>query len=95
MPGGCASAISIDWVFAWLLYIVRKAMLSTHCEHWVRYARFHVAFALCFALLLYAHLTWLVAWLSCLPCRNWCNIIIIKAFTSFWFALHDFARHDQ
>jgi hypothetical protein len=22
-------------------------------------------------------LTWLVAWLSCLPCRTWCNIIII------------------
>jgi hypothetical protein len=27
--------------------------------------------------LLYAHLAWLVAWLSCLPCRNWSNIIII------------------
>jgi hypothetical protein len=23
------------------------------------------------------HLTWLVTWLSCLPCRIWCNIIII------------------
>jgi hypothetical protein len=31
----------------------------------------------CFALLVSAHLTWLVAWLSCLPCRTWCNIIII------------------
>jgi hypothetical protein len=29
------------------------------------------------ALLAFAHLAWLVAWLSCLPCRNWCNIIII------------------
>jgi hypothetical protein len=25
----------------------------------------------------FVHLTWLVAWLSCLPCRIWCNIIII------------------
>jgi hypothetical protein len=25
----------------------------------------------------FAHLTWLVACLSCLPCRTWCNIIII------------------
>jgi hypothetical protein len=24
----------------------------------------------------FAHLMWLVAWLSCLPCHTWCNIII-------------------
>jgi hypothetical protein len=29
------------------------------------------------AQLLFAHLTWLVAWFSCLPCRTWCSIIII------------------
>jgi hypothetical protein len=43
----------------------------------VRSFWFHVALTLGFALLLHAHLVWLVAWLSCLPCRNWCNIIII------------------
>jgi hypothetical protein len=25
----------------------------------------------------FVHLAWLVAWLSCLPCRIWCNIIIM------------------
>jgi hypothetical protein len=30
-----------------------------------------------FDLLPYAHLAWLVAWLSSLSCRTWCNIIII------------------
>jgi hypothetical protein len=29
------------------------------------------------ALRVFVHLTWLVAWLSCLPCRIWCKIIII------------------
>jgi hypothetical protein len=32
---------------------------------------------LCPALLVFAQLAWLMAWLSCLPCRNWCYIIII------------------
>jgi hypothetical protein len=36
-----------------------------------------ICLLLCFDLLVAAHLTWLVAWLSCLPCRTWCNIIII------------------
>jgi hypothetical protein len=40
------------------------------------YVWLHVAFALCFALLQFAHLAWFVAWLSCFPCRNWCNVII-------------------
>jgi hypothetical protein len=26
-------------------------------------------------LLCLACLAWLVAWLSCLPCRNWCNVV--------------------
>jgi hypothetical protein len=34
---------------------------------------------LCPALRVFVHLTWLVAWLSCLPCRIWCKIIIIIA----------------
>jgi hypothetical protein len=38
-----------------------------------------ICLLLCFDLLVSAHLTWLVAWLSCLPCRTWCNIIIINA----------------
>jgi hypothetical protein len=35
------------------------------------------AFALCLDLLFSAHLAWLTAWLSCLPCRSWCITIII------------------
>jgi hypothetical protein len=39
-----------------------------------------ICFLLCFALLVSATLTWLVAWLSCLPCRTWCNIIIMSLY---------------
>jgi hypothetical protein len=42
----------------------------------VIYVWLHVAFALCVALLQFAHLAWFVVWLSCIPCRNWCNVII-------------------
>jgi hypothetical protein len=52
-------------------------VVDTFERYLVRYVWFHVAFTLCSALLLYAHLAWLVAWLSCLPCRDWCDIIII------------------
>jgi hypothetical protein len=45
----------------------------------VRYVWFHIAFALCFALRVFAHLAWWMARLSGLPCRTWCNIIIIIA----------------
>jgi hypothetical protein len=30
VPSGSVSSIAIGWVFVWLLYIVRKAILSTH-----------------------------------------------------------------
>jgi hypothetical protein len=36
-----------------------------------------ICLRLCSDLLVFAHLMWLVAWLSCLPCHTWCNIIII------------------
>jgi hypothetical protein len=36
-----------------------------------------ICLLLCPALRVFVHLTWLVAWLSCLPCRIWCKIIII------------------
>jgi hypothetical protein len=41
-----------------------------------------ICLLLCPALLVFVHLTWLVAWLSCLQCRIWCKsiIIIIMAF---------------
>jgi hypothetical protein len=46
---------------------------SSHCELFLgTKCLVSRCLALCFALLLYAHLTWLLAWLSCLPCRNWC-----------------------
>jgi hypothetical protein len=36
-----------------------------------------ICLLLCPALRVFVHLTWLVAWLSCLLCRIWCKIIII------------------
>jgi hypothetical protein len=45
-----------------------------------------ICLLLCPALRVFAHLTWLVAWLPCLPCRIWCKIIIITAVCG---ALHD------
>jgi hypothetical protein len=74
---GCASPISIDGVlfqcFAW------QALHSTRFRGiWFRFVWPRYAF--CFALpclARFVHLTWLVVWLSCLPCRIWCKIIII------------------
>jgi hypothetical protein len=65
VPSGSASSMSIDEVlltkFAW------KALFSTHLRATERAS-------LCLASLC---LLLVVAWLSCLPCRNWWNVIII------------------
>jgi hypothetical protein len=76
VPSGGATSIAIGWVSAWL-HCAEGGGVDTFYTFLVHYVWFHIAFALCFALLLDAHLAWLVAWLSCLPCRNWWNIIII------------------
>jgi hypothetical protein len=50
-------------------------------HHTMRGIWYHFAWprcAFCFALpCAFLHLTWLLAWLSCPPCRIWCRIIII------------------
>jgi hypothetical protein len=59
------------------IHCAESDVVDTFKSYLVRCVWFHVAFALCFALPLYAHLAWLLVWVSCLPCRNWCNFMII------------------
>jgi hypothetical protein len=58
----------LPWLLLWMDYGVTRF-------DWPRYA-------FCFALpCVLVHLTWLVAWLSCLSCRIWCNIVAYGVIT--------------
>jgi hypothetical protein len=72
------------WLCEWTTCssIKGEVALSAHLQaRWIvedQLAFVWPRYAFCFALpCVLIHLTWLVAWLSCLPCRIWCNIIII------------------
>jgi hypothetical protein len=54
---------------------VKLGLSFVRCMVWLCLAS--ICLLLCPALLFIVHLAWLVAWLSCLPCRIWCKIIII------------------
>jgi hypothetical protein len=64
------------WRDAFPLLCLVGVVLHTFQRYMVSLCLASICLLLCPASSVFVHLTWLVAWLSCLPCRTWCKIII-------------------
>jgi hypothetical protein len=82
----CLFASRFLCVRAWRLCFLKKhwwgafpmLCLANVVLHWLMFGSYmfslclaSICLLLCSAVLVFAHLTWLVAWLSCHPCRTW------------------------
>jgi hypothetical protein len=76
VPGSCAPLLAIDWVFCFASNLCAEGVVvDTFESYMVRFVWPHYAFVLCLDLLNFAHLAWLVAWISCVRCRKWCMVM--------------------